>query len=163
MPSRLNEHPKLRGRFHPEFPDDLQVIVHDGGPYRSDRRPELVWVCVTACEHEIFSGVVLYKPAQLLRVAEGSHILFIVPEGGEYPLQVTPKYLQERLTWRLLRPCKKCGLSELFDPPSELVASSFPVVTADQLSKGFTFTTRCGWCGDTMVVRLKRTNWPWSQ
>src|SRR5215471_14876033 len=26
------EHPLLKSRFHPEFPDDLQVIVHDGGP-----------------------------------------------------------------------------------------------------------------------------------
>lgn len=163
MSSPWNEHPKLRGRFHPDFPDDLQVVVHDGGPHISDRRPELVWVRVTECQDEVFSGVVLNKPSQLQSVAQGSQIQFIVPDGGPHPLQVTPKYLKERPSWRLLAPCKKCGLTELFDPPFQLLVSSFPSVTADHLSRGFMFTTRCGWCGDGMLVRLKRTSWPDSQ
>lgn len=162
MTSPWSGHPKLRGRFHPDSPGDLQVIVHDAGPHLSQRHPELVWVRVASFQGEVFSGVVLNKPKQLRSVAQGSEILFIVPEGGQYPLQVTPKYLRERSTWRLLMPCKKCGLTELFDPPSELVACSFPDA-AIQLSHGFTFTTRCGWCGEGMVVRIKRTNWPWSQ
>ena len=157
MPSPWHEHPKLRGRFRREAPDDLQVIVHDGGPHTSDRRPELLWVRVTECQDEVFSAVVLDRPTQLRNVAQGSEIQFIVPEGGQYPVQVNRKYLQERSTWRLLMPCRKCGLSELFDPPSQLLASSFSSVTADQLSHGFTFTTRCGWCGDPIVVRLKPT------
>lgn len=163
MSSPWNEHPKLRSRFDPEFPDDLQVIIHDGGPHISDRQPELVWVRVTDCQDEVFSGVLLNKPFQLQSVVQGSLINFIVPAGGQYPLRVTHKYLQERSSWRLLAPCKKCGLTELLEPPSQLVAASFPNVTADQLSGGFTFTTRCGWCGGGMVVRLKRTNWPWSE
>lgn len=155
------EHPKLQGRFHPEFPDDVQVISHDGSPRRSGRQPELVWVRVTGCDGDVFSGVVLNQPQQLRNVSAGSNILFIVPQGGEYPLQVTRKYLEERSTWRLLMPCKTCGLTELLDPPSELVASTFPSVTAEALQRGFVFTTRCGICGDGMVVRLKRTSWPW--
>ncbi len=160
MSSPWNEHPKLRGRFHAEFPDDLQVIVHDGGPHTCNRQPELVWVRVTECQDEVFSGVVLNQPAQLHSVAQGSQIQFIVPQGGQYPLQVTRKYLQERSDWRLLMPCKKCGLTELFDAPTQLLPSTLP--SAD-LSRGFTFTTRCGWCGEGMVVRLKRTNWPLSE
>jgi len=163
MGSPWSDHPKLRGRFHPQYTDDLQVIVHEGGPHTSDREPELVWVHVTECSGEVFSGVVLNSPVQLQSVAQGSHIQFIVPEGGQYPLQVTSKYLQERSAWRLLMPCKKCGFTELFDPPSQLVSSTFPSATADELSRGFTFTTRCGWCGGGLVVRLKRTNWPWSE
>jgi hypothetical protein len=162
MSSSWNEHPKLRGRFNPGFSDDLQVIVHDGGPHIVDRRPELAWVRVTECQDEIFSGVVLNKPSQLQSVAQGSQIQFIVPEGGQYPLQVTPKYIEERCSWRLLMPCNKCGLTELFDPPSYLLACSLPSVTADQLSRGFTFTTRCGWCGGGMVVRLRHNKWSWS-
>jgi hypothetical protein len=158
-----NEHPKLRGRFLPEFPDELQVIVHDGGPHVSDRRPELARIRVTECQDEVFSGVVLNKPFQLQNTKQGSQIQFIVPDGGPHPLQVSQKYMEERPSWRLLIACKKCGLTELFDPPSLLLATSFPSVTVDQLSCGFSFTTRCGWCGDRMVVRLKRTNWPESQ
>jgi len=37
MNSHRCEHPKLRGRIHPEWSDDLQVIVLDGGPMTSDR------------------------------------------------------------------------------------------------------------------------------
>jgi hypothetical protein len=50
MPSPWSEHPKLQGRFDPEFPDDLQVIVHHSGPYIPDRRPELV------CTARFFAG-----------------------------------------------------------------------------------------------------------
>jgi hypothetical protein len=32
MDSRWRDDPLLKGRFHPDFPDDLQVVVHDGGP-----------------------------------------------------------------------------------------------------------------------------------
>ena len=162
MESAWREHPKLKGRFHPEFPDDLQVVVHDNGPEGRGRQPELVWVRLTACEGNAFSGVVLNQPQQLLDVSLSSQILFVVPEGGEHPLQVTRKYLEERSSWRLLAPCKTCGLTELFDPPSDLVASSFASVSAEDLSRGFTFTTRCRLCGGAMVVRLKRTVWPWS-
>ena len=163
MSSPGNEHPKLRGRFHRESPDDLQVIIHDGGQRVTDRLPELVWVRLTGCQGEVFAGVVLNKPDHLQSVVRGSQILFIVPEGGPYPLQVTPQYLQERPHWRLLAPCGKCGLTELFCPPSELLAASFPSITVDQLNQGFTFTTRCCLCGDGIVVRIKRTNFPWSQ
>lgn len=158
MPSSCNEHPKLRGRFHAEFPDDLQVIVHDGGPHICDRKPELAWVRVIECEDEVFSGVLRNRPFHLQSVAEGALIRFIVPGGGQYPLQVTRQYLEERSTWRLLAPCNQCGLTELLDPVSQLLTASFPDIAADQLSRGFTFTTRCGWCGGGMVVRLKRTS-----
>ena len=160
MSSPGNRYPRLRGRFHLESPDDLQVIIHDGGQHITDRLPELVWVRLTGCQGEAFTGVVLNKPVHLQSVVRGSQILFIMPEGGPYPLQVTPQYLEERPQWRLLAPCRECGLTELFGPPSELLAASFPSVTTDQLSRGFTFTTRCRLCGDGVVVRIKRANRP---
>ena len=36
--------PLLAGRFHQNYPDDLQVVVHDGGPRLSVIGPELMWV-----------------------------------------------------------------------------------------------------------------------
>jgi hypothetical protein len=141
------EHPKLQGRFHPDGPDDLQVIVHDGHPAISGRRPKLVWVRVTGSEDETLTGVVLNRPAHLRSVGERTEIVFIIPGGGEYPVQVTREYLAQRDSWRLLMACKKCGLTELLSPARELVAATFPGVGDDQLRRGFTFTTRCGWCG----------------
>lgn len=163
MPPAWREHPKLRARFHPEFPDDLQVVAHDKGPDDWGRQAELLWVRVTGCNGEAFSGVVLNQPHQLTDVSLGSEIFFIVPKGGDQPIQITSQYLQERSTWRLIMPCNKCGMTELFDPPSQLVAATFPSVTAEQLSAGFTFTTRCPLCGGGMLVRLKRSQWPWSE
>jgi len=165
MPGDWTKHPKLQGRFHAEFPDDLQVIDHDGHPPITKRGAELVWVRMSACGHDVpifgdrtvplFRAIVLNKPQHLQTLSEGTEIQFLVPEGGKYPLQVTENYLQERASWRMLTPCTQCGLSELFDPPSAIVRHSFPNVTADQLS-GFTFTTKCGWCGGGQVVRLMR-------
>jgi hypothetical protein len=116
-----------------------------------------MWVRVTGCENDIFSGVVLNTPYQLRKVRQGSVITFIVPDKGEYPLLVSSRYVQERPTWRLLTPCDGCGLSELFDPPSDLVAKIFPDVTSEELSRGITFTTFCGYCGGILLVRIKRT------
>jgi hypothetical protein len=166
MSGDWTKHPSLEGRFHVEFPDDLQVIVHDGHPTIIKRGPELVWVRVTACEREVrvfggnghlavFRGIVLNKPHHLVTVSEGTEIQFVAPKGRPHPLYVTAQYLEERPSWRLLAGCKTCGLSELFCTASELAKHSFPGMTDTQLS-GFMFTTHCGWCGGGQVVRLMR-------
>ncbi|HVV88591.1 MAG TPA: hypothetical protein VHE35_36355, partial [Kofleriaceae bacterium] len=36
--------PALIGRLHRSFPDDLQVLVHEGEPRRTGRKAELCWV-----------------------------------------------------------------------------------------------------------------------
>src|SRR5688572_7385786 len=72
-------HPKLKGRFLPEHPDDLQVIVHDGGPRITDRSPEAVWVTVTGCDRDVFIGRVLNQPTQLRTVQQGQQIRFVMP------------------------------------------------------------------------------------
>jgi uncharacterized protein YegJ (DUF2314 family) len=106
--------PRLLGRFHSEYPDDVKVIVHDGGPRTTDRRPEVVWVRVIGCDGEVFRGQVLNRPFHLEKVKQGDFIKFIVPKSGEYPILVREQYLKERENW-IITPCNKCGLSELFD------------------------------------------------
>jgi hypothetical protein len=142
------DHPRLKERFHPSAPDDLQVFVHDGGPRLTDRKPELVWVRVTGGEGNVFRGRVLNQPQQLVTVSEGSEIQFIAPESGEHPLLVTEKYLRERPDW-IIQPCNRCGLSELFDAPSDLIRVVFPQITTFSSMK---FTAFCGACGGTLVV-----------
>jgi hypothetical protein len=142
-------HPDLLGKLHPEYPDDLQVLVHDGGPRLTDRRPELVWVRVTGGQDGVFRGRVLNQPHQLVSVAQGSEILFVKPAGGAHLLQVRERYLEERKVWGIT-PCKKCGLSELFDAPSDLQRVVFPNTPADAVST--MFTVRCGACGGFQVA-----------
>jgi len=146
------EHPKLRGRFHAGFPDTLQVIVHDGGPRLSDRRPEQMWVRVTGGEADVFTGRLANKPVQLLSMVEGSELRFVVPDGGPHPVRVTDEYLRDRPNWEI-GPCNGCGLTELFDPPSRLIAATFPELPDGAVPE--MFTARCGARGGFQVVRAR--------
>src|SRR5215218_3789803 len=96
MPYEWREHPKLQGRLHPQHPDDVQVIVHDGGPRMTDRRPEAVWVRIVASESDLVTGEVLNQPQQLTPVKRGVRVRFIVHDSGEHALMVRPKYRKER-------------------------------------------------------------------
>jgi hypothetical protein len=146
------QHPSLRGRFHPESPDDLQVVVHDGGPRMSEHPAELVWVRVTGVEGEVFCARLLNQPHNLQSVRLGDTIQFLVPTGGKHPVMVTEKYLRERANW-IVHPCRKCGLSELFDAPSDLISKIFPDIPADaELSM---FTTFCPLCGGVQGAELR--------
>jgi len=146
------EHERLKGKFHPEHPDDVQVLLHDGGPRVTERRPELAWVRVTACSGSTFTGTVLNQPEQLVGVQQGSVVSFVVPEGGEHPLMVTEKYLRERADW-IVHPCQQCGLTELFDAPSDLMAVVFP--NMPQNSSLEVFTAFCGVCGGAQLVQRR--------
>jgi Uncharacterized protein conserved in bacteria (DUF2314) len=151
MPHEWRNHLKLRGRLHAEYRDDVQVIVHDGGPRMTDRRPEAVWVRIVAVEGDVFTGVVLNEPQQLTSVRQGDRVQFIVPASGNHPLMVRPKYLAERDRW-IIHPCGRCGLSELFDAPSDLIAKVFPTLPSGQVPE--MFTAFCGACGGVQAVEL---------
>lgn len=143
------EHPKLRGRFLPDYPDDLQVLVHDGGPRISSHPAEAVWVTVTAADGEVFRGRVLNQPHNLTSVRQGGEIRFVVADGAEFPVMVTDKYLRERGAWGI-RPCNKCGFSELFDAPSDLIRVVFPnQLAGDEMRM---FTAFCPLCGGVQGV-----------
>jgi len=100
------EHPKLKGRFLPDYPDDLQVLVHDGGPRISRNRAEVVWVSVRGMKGEVFQGCLLNQPSNLKNVRYGDKIQFVVADGAEFPVMVTEKYLMERGAW-VIHPCRK--------------------------------------------------------
>jgi hypothetical protein len=148
------QHPHLQGRFHPEHADELQIIIHQGGPRTSTLKPELVWVRVIALRDDVFDAQLLDEPTQLDRIADGARVRFVMA-GGEYPVMVTDGYLAERGDWSV-GACDGCGLSVLFDAPSELVAVCFP-----HLPEGATlerFTATCGACGGVQEVAAMATH-----
>jgi hypothetical protein len=145
-------HPLLRNRFLPEHPDDLQVIVHDGGPRLSDKPPELVWVTVTALDGEVFCGRVLNQPQGLVTVKLGDEIEFVAPAADHHPILVKRKYLEERADW-VIHSCKSCGLSELFDAPSDLIRRLFPDCAGDESVE--CFTSICPLCRGVQLVMRK--------
>jgi hypothetical protein len=142
--------PKIAERLHPDRPNDLQVVVHDGGPRITDRRPEAIWVRVTGQAGDVYLGSILNEPKQLVSVKQGQTIRFVSPAQAEYPLMVSEQYLRERPGWKII-PCDKCGLPELFDPPSELIKVIFPDLGKDRVIDAF--TSFCGMCGGGQVVQ----------
>jgi hypothetical protein len=157
MTQSWREYPKLQGRFHPDAEDDVQVVVHDGGPRLTDRSPEAVWVTVTGCASgDILTGRVLNQPQQLLSVSQGAEIKFVVP-SGEHLLMVTDKYLSERPNWKI-HPCNQCGLDELFDAPSDLIRVIFPDLPEDAVLG--VFTSFCGVCGGVQIVQDPDADFP---
>lgn len=144
--------PNLKGRFHPEYPDDLQVIVHDGGPRLTETTPELMWVKVLGKKGIANQGEILNAPHNLKTVKTGSKILFIALPEVEYPFRVTEKYLAERDAWNIL-PCNKCGFPELFDAPSDLINKVFPSLPPGNLVQSF--TAFCPLCGGAQVIDFK--------
>lgn len=142
-------HPSLKDKLHPQHPDDLQVVVHDGGPRLTERRPEAVWVSITSLQGNVFEGRVLNEPSQLESVARNQSIRFLVDTGTDHAVMVTEKYLREKVNWRI-NPCTKCGFTELFDAPSDLVRATFPNMPADaQLGA---FTAFCPLCGGVQSI-----------
>ncbi len=148
-------HSKLKGQFLAEHPDDLQVIVHDGGPRITDRQSEAVWVTVIGCDGDIFVGRVLNQPSQLRTVQQGQQIRFIMPVGSQHPLLVTDKYLRERAAWTIY-PCKKCGFAELFDAPSDLMRVVFPHIPEGAVMEAF--TSFCPLCGGVQALEFRECN-----
>ncbi len=152
MANEWREHAKLKGKFLPDHPDDLQVFVHDGGPRITRNPAEAVWVTVTGADGEVFRGRVLNQPHNLRAVRQGSEIKFVVADGAEFPIMVTDKYLRERGAW-VFHPCQKCGFAELFDAPSDLIRVVFPNTRPD--AQMCMFTTFCPLCGGVQGVEAK--------
>lgn len=151
--------PSLRERFHSDYPDDVQVMVHDGGPRFSEAAPELMWVRVLSREGaaykghaykgHAYKGQLLNAPHGLRSVQQNSTILFVTSLGAEHPLRVSEQYLSERDAWKIV-PCDKCGLPELFDAPSDLIARIFPDIPPGAGLEAF--TSFCPLCGGIQVV-----------
>ncbi len=173
MSTRWRDDPDLAGRFHPNHPDDLQVVVHDGEPRRTKHALEACWVrathvhgtmrcpiapenarppldatCVEQRERTVYAGTLVNQPHGLTTVREGDTIRFVHVPGIPHPLMVTEAYLQERQQWAFT-PCSGCGADQGLDPPTVMARTRFP--DAPPGSAPIAFTAICS-CGGTMVL-----------
>lgn len=149
--------PRLQGRFSPEFPDDLQAIIHDGGPRFSSLAPEVAWLRIEATRGLAFEGRLLNVPHALQSVRQGDSVLFLPAEGAGFPIQTSEKYLNERENWDV-EPCNGCGLSELFDAPSDLIRRLFP--DAPPSAAVEMFTSFCPLCGGVQGITARAQSAP---
>ena len=168
----MSEHPwrtdaALAGKFHPSYPDDLQILVHDGEPRRTGRQPELCWVRILGVEkgparpllageeqapdtlrRAVYVAQLLNQPQQLTSVVQGDPVRFFADPGGQHLFTVTAEYLAERAEWQI-QPCQSCGLCEGLDPPSVMAATRFSGAEVVPIM----FTSRCPLCGGTQLLK----------
>ena len=167
--------PALQGRFHADFADDLQVMVHDGEPRRTQRPPEACFVRVTGVagvlriphappnaqppvpasvlqwtELPIYRGTVLNAPHNLTTVRQSQSIEFVAAAGLPYPVQITPQYAQERSQW-CITPCSGCGGDQTLDPMTTMAKTRFPDAPGGSIP--IAFSSICP-CGGTMMLAM---------
>lgn len=152
MTGTWREHPNIRDRFSPDYPDHTVVVIHDGGPRFSPLDPEIALVKVTGFHGDVFAGTLSSKPQRLGSVAQGDQIKFLAP-AGKYLVMATEKYLQERPDW-IIMPCNQCGLDELLDAPSDLIRVIFPDLPEGDVLTAF--SSVCGICRGIQVVRARQ-------
>lgn len=145
-------HPLLLEHFHPMAADDVQILVHDGGPRVTDKAPELAWgTVIEQIGERLFAARLLSAPQRLETVRKGMVVKLVAHEVGP-PLMVTDLYLKERARW-VISPCKKCGFTELFDAPSTIQRVVFSHMPEDATIE--TFTSFCGMCGGVQLIRTR--------
>lgn len=155
--------PALRDRLHQSFPDDVQVLVHDGEPRRSGRNGEECWAQISLAiagpprlpdlkESVVYVAQLLNTPSQLGTVQKGDFLYLLCGGGLELPLHVTEQYLVERGDWSI-DPCTRCGMSECFDPPSVMIRTRFPTAPPGMTMRAF--SSFCGACGGVQVLSMR--------
>lgn len=153
--------PALNGRFHPEFPNDVQVLVHEGSFRFTHARPEVMWARISdrvmikgAQGRRIgaYRAMLLNQPFELQTLHQQDEILLVGHAHYPYSIRVSELYLTERTDYDIL-PCNQCGLPELFDRISVLTATTFPDTPSDQHL--MMFTSACPLCSGLLVVRHK--------
>ena len=158
--------PAFEGKFHPQYPDDVQVIVHEGSFRFTETKPELMWAKILE-PYEVtdinggtiraYKAQLLNQPFNLKTIKMGSEILFIAPLRYRHPIRVTEQYLADRREYDI-EPCNRCGLNELFDPISQIIEKVFPQMK-EALEKEHQalpmFTSLCPVCGGVLIVKHK--------
>lgn len=157
--------PNLKRHFHPQYPDDIQLLVHEGSFRFTSAKPERMWATVlegieiTDLEGKpirAYKAKLINQPFNLKTLQMGSEILFVPSTTFQLPIRVTQEYLNDRKTFDI-KPCDRCGLSELFDPVQQLIALTFPdmkthVEEHPEHAQGIMFSSICPFCGGVMLV-----------
>ncbi len=68
--------PETKGYFKmSDFPNDLQVVIHDGGLRISKNNPELIWVRTIGRDGDYFEGTLLNMPYNLKDFKYGDSVV----------------------------------------------------------------------------------------
>jgi hypothetical protein len=181
--SEWEQIPYLANKLHPINRNQVQVCIHDGGPVPAVcvvrpqknarieevaiassnhfKMPQLLWAEIVGRRGRIFEARLLQDPIIVRQIQKDSHFLFQIKPDSPWPFLVTEKYLADRVNWTI-SPCNKCGFSELFDPPSQLIQSYLPGVKVSAVD-GFSWQCPADCSGFIMIdqnLMLQKTTQP---
>ncbi len=142
-PQPWRNDPVLSDRFHPDYPDDLQVT------FFFTNGTEAMWVRTTGVDLKIggYEGTLLNDPsAEGTGLAQGARVAYRVAKGTPDPVWVSPVARANLDGWE--SECTRCGFDLLFESVEEITARQF-----NEKHDFFAFTTRCSMCGGTMLVK----------
>lgn len=142
---------RLRGAFHPEFPDDLQAAFH----FPSTGQVEQMWVRLTSAEPglDAYRGTLLNTAHSDPRVAAGESVLVRPAPGSPMPIWLSAVVQENLRGWSAK--CESCGFDLVVEPVKTLIARHFPTAPADAVFEAL--TTRCALCRGTQVLSRRGT------
>jgi hypothetical protein len=93
-----HDDPALEGRFHADYPDDVQMLIHNGSFRFTRNAPEVVWVRITSrMEFErddgkqatAYKATLLNQPHHLEGFEKGDDVLFLADADYEHTVYAT--------------------------------------------------------------------------
>lgn len=145
-PGPWTSDPRLAGKFHPEYPDDLQASFF----FPSTGNVEQMWVRLERAEPalEAYAGKLLNTAHADASIAAGTTVLIRPAPGASIPVWLSPAVQENLRDWTAK--CSACGFDLVVEPVSALLARQFanapPGATFEAL------TTRCAMCRNTQMV-----------
>lgn len=144
--------PALRGRFHPQCPDDLEGLLF----FPLARQVERVWIRLESVDAAIggYAGQLLNTPhappAQhgSVALAAGKPVGLRVTPGSKDPIVIPPDVRANLLAFR--GACEACGWDLLLEAAESVWRRQFPDAPAG--ASPVAFTTRCAMCGGTQAL-----------
>jgi len=146
------EDPALRGRFHEELEDDIEVLF----VLLAHRTLERMWVRLHGVSDFGYRGRLLNTSHVEGSLESGSEVLVRLHRGakdGEPALIWVPPVAEENLrSWR--SQCRECGFDLVLRSVDELAKQQFPGAPPGAVPE--MFTRRCLLCQGTMTVERRR-------
>ena len=142
--------PTLAGRFHPSYPNDLEVRFY----FAEQQTLEKMWVRTTGLDEPVggYLGVLVNRPhTDGTGLRPGASVAYRAAPGMTDPIWVTPAMRANLFGWLSL--CDSCGFDMLLMPAEEVIQRQFTLPPGTVMEA---FSTRCLACGGGMVVRKRK-------
>ena len=138
--------PRLTGRFHPDYPNDVEALFLD----RTLGAIEKLWVSLIDLDLTTghYVGVLLGEPTKTKRVCQGTRVMLRMTAGAREPIFIGDIEGDNLRNFRAA--CSGCGSDVLFDPAVQAATKQFGgLPTATTMDA---FTTHCALCDGEMLV-----------